>query len=106
MERSGRTSSNAQIAVWSHDTSRLPALVEHEASWLALVGNPTRRDLARLSPSGAARTLLDECRKTGTAGLAASVSRPFAAALFHGTRRELEVAGERTELERGSQRAL
>ena len=71
-------------------------LVEDPAtgSWLALIGNPTRRDLASLPGDRMSERLLHECLSEGPATLG-SISPPFAAIFFDGREGKAHVITDR-----------
>jgi asparagine synthetase B (glutamine-hydrolysing) len=86
--------------VWSHDLSLGDGLVRDEAtgSWLMLVGNPHRRDLAALAGPALFARVLDDCLARGAAALD-SLSPPFAAVFHDGRSGETTVATDRCALQ-------
>ena len=80
-----------RLAVWTDSFAKSPGFAEHleSGSWLALIGNPTRGDLAMVGAPVVER-LLAECLEDGLAAFD-DVSPPFAA-VFHDGRTQRSYA--------------
>jgi hypothetical protein len=100
MTASDRATENVRVRVWWHEASRTAGFAEDEetASWLAIVGNPARLDLADLDGSRLLERILHECVEKGAQALD-SLSPPFVGFFYDGPRREVNVVADRCGLQ-------
>jgi asparagine synthase (glutamine-hydrolysing) len=96
MTQGGREDSRCRVVVWTHPACRTPGFVldSSTGSWLALVGNPARRDLTALSGTALLQRLLRACLDHGASALD-DVSPPFAAVLYDARTGQLSAAVDR-----------
>jgi hypothetical protein len=100
MSASDKADENVRVCVWSHEASRTAGFAEDEqtGSWLTLVGNPARSDLAALDGSELLEQVLRECVEKGAQALD-SLSPPFVGIFYDGLRRQVNVVTDRCGLQ-------